>query len=124
MKMAIPTEQGRVAEHFGRCPQYTIVEIENNEIKKKEIVSNPGHRTGSIPKFLHEQNVDCVLAGGMGWRAQQFFEQFGIKTIVGVSGKIDDVVEQFIKGTLRGGESLCKPGGGKGYGIEKEDHQH
>ena len=124
MKIAIPTDNGNVAEHFGRCPQYTIVEIENNEIKNKEIVDNPGHRTGSIPKFLHEQHVDCVIVGGMGWRAQQFFDQFSIKTIVGVSGKIDDVIEQFVKGTLKGGESLCKPSGGKGYGIEKEDGHH
>jgi predicted Fe-Mo cluster-binding NifX family protein len=62
----------------------------------------------------------------MGMRATSFFEEFGIETIVGISGKIDDVIEQLKKGTLKGGESLCKPGSGKGYGLDKTecDHPH
>ncbi len=33
--------------------------------------------------------------------------------------KIDDVIDEILKGTLEGGESLCKPGNGKGYGLDK-----
>ena len=49
---------------------------------------------------------------------------FGIKTIVGVTGKIDDVIRQIQDGTLKGGESLCKPGSGKGYGLDKTVCDH
>jgi len=28
------------------------------------------------------------------------------------------------KGTLKGGESLCSPGAGKGYGVEKTECDH
>lgn len=121
MKIAISTDNGNVSEHFGRCPQFTIVEIENNKVIKKEIINNPGHATGFLPKFLKEQGVNCVIAGGAGFRAQQFFNEFGIKLITGVQGKVDDVINNFIKGELKQGEDTCKPGKGKGYGIEKED---
>ena len=124
MKIAISTDSGMVSEHFGRCPHFTIVEIKDNKVVNKETIDNPGHRTGFLPKFLSEQKVECVIAGGAGFRAQQFFSEFGIKLITGVQGKIDDVIDSFLKGEIKEGESLCKPGAGRGYGIEKEDKHH
>ena len=121
MKIAISTDSEKVSEHFGRCPEFTIVEIEDNKIKNKKIIENPGHMTGFLPKFLKEQGVSYVIAGGAGFRAQELFEQFGIKLIIGIQGKVNDVIKGFIKGKLKQGEDLCKPGKGKGYGIKKED---
>ncbi len=126
MRVAISSDGEFVSAHFGRCPSFILVDIENGKVIKRTEVANPGHQPGAIPEFLHKKGVNCIVAGGMGMRATSFFEEYSIKTIVGVSGKIDDVVEQLKKGTLEGGESLCKPGAGKGYGLEKGecDHPH
>ena len=124
MKVAISTDGEFVSAHFGRCPSFTIVDIEEGKITKKEVVDNPGHQPGFIPQFLHEKGVNCIVAGGMGMRATGLFNQFGIQGIVGVSGKIDETIEKLQKGTLEGGESLCKPGSGKGHGIEKTECDH
>jgi predicted Fe-Mo cluster-binding NifX family protein len=125
MKVAIATDFGSVSEHFGRCPTYTILNIENGKIISRTEINNPGHRTGAIPQVMHENGVNVMIAGGMWWRAQEFFQQYGIDTILGVTGRIDDVIQKIKDGTLEGGESLCAPGGGKGYGIAKEDgHSH
>jgi predicted Fe-Mo cluster-binding NifX family protein len=124
MKIAISTDYGRVSEHFGRCPEFTIVEIENNKVVKKEVIDNPGHRTGFLPKYFNEQGIECVIAGGAGRRAQSFFQQYGIDLIVGVSGDVDKVINDFIDGKIESGESTCLPGKGKGYGISKEDGHH
>ncbi|HOD34900.1 MAG TPA: NifB/NifX family molybdenum-iron cluster-binding protein [Syntrophales bacterium] len=124
MKIAISTDGEFVSAHFGRCPAFTIVEIENGRIRDTQTIANPGHQPGFIPRFLHERGVSCILAGGMGPRASGFFEELGMQAIVGVSGKIDNVLDQLLKGTLRGGESLCKPGAGKGYGMEKSICDH
>jgi len=124
MRVAISTDGDFVSAHFGRCPSFTIVHIENNKIIKTEVVNNPGHQPGAIPQFLHEKEVNCIIAGGMGMRATGFFNEFGIQAIVGISGKISGVIEKLLKGTLEGGESLCKPGAGKGYGIEKTICDH
>ncbi|MFA5437084.1 MAG: NifB/NifX family molybdenum-iron cluster-binding protein [Candidatus Omnitrophota bacterium] len=126
MKVAISTDGDFVSAHFGRCPSFTLVDIENGKVVKRTEVPNPGHQPGAIPQFLHQKGANFIIAGGMGMRATSFFEEFGIQVIVGVSGKLDDVIEQIKKGTLRGGESLCSPGAGKGYGLDKEecDHPH
>lgn len=124
MRVAISTDGEFVSAHFGRCPSFTIIDIEDGKISKKDIVDNPGHQPGFIPQFLHKKGVNCIVAGGMGMRATGFFNEFGIQAIVGISGKISEVIEKLLKGTLEGGESLCKPGAGKGYGIEKTECDH
>lgn len=124
MKIAISTDSGMVSEHFGRCPQFTIVDIEDGKIVKKEVIDNPGHRTGFLPNYFKDKGIGCVISGGAGFRAQQFFDEFSIKLITGVQGKVDEVIDKIIDGKLEGGESMCKPGAGKGYGLDKEDGTH
>jgi predicted Fe-Mo cluster-binding NifX family protein len=129
MKAAISTDGEYVSAHFGRCPSFTIVEIENGKVISAEEIPNPGHSTGFLPQFLHENGVECIIAGGMGRRAIDLFEQYRIRPILGLSGKVEDVIGQFLSGTLKSGESLCQPGAGKGYGVEKTDkdpskHKH
>ena len=119
MIIAISTDGDEVCPHFGRAPQFSIVNIENNKVLEKKVLSNPGHSVGSIPQFLNEQGANSIITGGMGHRAVQFFAEYGIDVIMGVTGKIGDVVEKILDGTLEGGESLCSPGVGKGFGVEK-----
>lgn len=126
MRVAISTDNEYVSAHFGRCPSFTIIDIEHNKVVKKEIIENPGHQPGFIPQFLHKKGVNCIIAGGMGMRATQFFAEYDIKTVMGIDGKVDDIIERLVKGELKGGESLCTPGAGKGYGVDKNqcDHPH
>jgi predicted Fe-Mo cluster-binding NifX family protein len=124
MRVAISTDGDFVSAHFGRCPSFTIVDIEGNKVLKKEVVDNPGHQPGFIPQFLSKKKVGTIICGGMGARAEGFFIEFGIKTIVGINGKIDDVIKGLQEGTLKGGESLCKPGAGRGYGLDKTVCDH
>jgi len=124
MKIAISTDNGQVSAHFGRCPEFTIVEIEKGKIVNKQVLPNPGHHPGFLPQFLHDRGVACIVAGGMGQRAQILFSEQGIETLAGVSGSIDQVIKELVAGTLKGGESLCRPGAGKGYGIEKTECNH
>ena len=125
MRVAISTDGDFVSAHFGRCPQFTLVDIDKNKVTKREIIDNPGHHPGFLPQFLSEKGAACIIAGGMGMRAQELFSQAGIDSILGVEGSIDSVVEHLLAGTLKGGESICSPGAGKGYGVDKSvcDHE-
>jgi len=120
-KIAIATDSGMVAQHFGRCPNYTIFDLDGEKLINKLEIPNPGHSTGYIPKYLHEQNVNVIISGGMGRRAIDLFNQFSIEPIVGITGTIDNCIKEILDGSLKGGESLCSPGGGKDYGVAKED---
>ncbi|MBD3253837.1 MAG: dinitrogenase iron-molybdenum cofactor [Candidatus Lokiarchaeota archaeon] len=120
-KIAISTNAGQVYAHFGRAPEFTFVTIdeENKKLISKEVFPNPGHSVGSIPQFVNSKGADYMIAGGMGHRAVNFFNQFGIEVIVGVTGSVQSVIQKILDGTLEGGESLCAPGAGKGSGVEK-----
>jgi len=120
MKIAVSTDQGQVSAHFGRCPSYTIFEIENGEIKSQDEIPNPGHQPGFLPRFLAEKGVDVILCGGMGPRAQALFAQNKIETISGIQGAVGDVVHQYLKGALEAGEDMC----GHHHGDSSLEHDH
>ncbi len=124
MRIAIATDGEFVSAHFGRCPEFTLVDLENTRIVKREVVDNPGHQPGFIPKFLSEKGVNCIISGGIGNNAQVLFQQSGIEVIAGVSGKIVDVLEQLKNNSLVSGKSFCMPGTGKGYGLDKNQCDH
>ena len=124
MKIVISTDSGQVSAHFGRCPEFTLVDIVDGEVKEQTVIPNPGHHPGFLPKFFHDMGVKAIVAGGMGMRAQELFQQLGVEAIPGVSGPIADAIEKLSAGTLKGGESFCQPGAGKGYGVEKDECDH
>jgi predicted Fe-Mo cluster-binding NifX family protein len=106
-RIAIAANKGKVATHFGRCPEYIFVDIENNKIQNKKKVENPGHKPGYIPRFLIENNVNCIISGGMGRKAKQIFDDNNIEVVVGASGDIDVVIKNYIQDKLENGENVC-----------------
>ena len=115
MKIAITTENGFVAQHFGHCPEYTLVELEGDKVHSREVIPNPGHQPGFLPGYLARQGVSCIIAGGMGQRAQELFAEQNIEVIVGISGPVDQALTDYLAGRLESKESLCdhdnQPGG-------------
>lgn len=107
MKVAVATEGAYVSAHFGRCPEYTIFDIDDGEIKDKKVIPNPGHQPGFLPRYMNEMGVECIICGGMGPRAQELFTQQNIKTMVGIQGLVDEVINLYIKGELVSGVSTC-----------------
>jgi predicted Fe-Mo cluster-binding NifX family protein len=122
MKIAVSTEAGNVAAHFGRCSAYTLFEVKDGNITSKEEIPNPGHQPGFLPRFLSQKGVDIIITGGMGPRAQNLFHQNNIQTIIGVQGPVDEIIDVYLKGELEPGEDLCdhSHGGGEIHGHRKE----
>jgi predicted Fe-Mo cluster-binding NifX family protein len=105
--IAIATDGDQVAGHFGRCPGYTLVTVENGKETARQAIQNPGHEPGFLPKFLHEKGAGVIVAGGMGPMAVNLFNQIGIEVVMGIGGPIDDVVQAYIDGTLNSGQNIC-----------------
>jgi predicted Fe-Mo cluster-binding NifX family protein len=112
--VSVETNQGlesQVAHHFGRCPFFALVEVEEDQIKSVQMVENPfyaAHQPGQVPGFIKEQNADVMLSGGMGGRAIQFFEGLGIKTATGAAGTVQEAVECYLDGQLQGASSCAE----------------
>lgn len=108
MKFAIPLLNGKLTAHFGHCQEFALIQVEDNQIKNKELVAPPPHEPGVLPKWLHDQGIDVVIAGGMGNRAIALFAENEINVVTGApSLEPEALVESYLKKTLQTGENLC-----------------
>jgi predicted Fe-Mo cluster-binding NifX family protein len=110
MKIAIPLAGGRLTAHFGHCEQVALLEVdeEGKKILDHSTHTPPPHEPGVLPRWLHEQGADLIIAGGMGQRAQQLFAQNGIKVIVGAdTAAPEELASAYMEGTLQTGVNLC-----------------
>jgi len=123
MIIAIANEQGFVSAHFGRCPAYTIVEIEEDQVRNRQEIPNPGHQPGFLPQYLSEKGVRVIVAGGMGPRAQHLFAQKNIEVVIGVQGPIDEVIQKLITRQLEAGEDLCSHDAGHTHECDEHDSE-
>lgn len=110
MKIAIPMTEGQICLHFGHCQQFCFVETDDkNNIVSKAMVVPPPHEPGVLPKWLAENKVNVILAGGMGSRAQQLLNASNVKVQTGVdcSMSVEDAVKAYLGGNLVTGENAC-----------------
>ena len=110
MRIAIPLAQGKLSLHFGHCDQFAIFDVDDsiNKVINRKDAAPPAHAPGALPKWLHENNVSVIIAGGMGQRAQQLFAQDGIKVVIGASGQSpEELVSAYLQDTLETGDNIC-----------------
>ena len=108
MKFAVPLAEGKLTAHFGHCQQFAIVNVENREIINQDLLTPPPHEPGVLPKWLHEQGANVVIAGGMGQRAIMLFNQAGIEVITGAPvADPTTLVKSYLDQTLEAGENAC-----------------
>lgn len=110
MKIAIPTNGGKLCQHFGHCEVFTFIEVDETtkQITNKEEITPPEHVPGIMPPWVAEQGATIVLAGGMGGHAQALFAEQGIKVLAGCpSVDPEKVVNDFLNGALVQGENGC-----------------
>lgn len=97
--------EGQVSGHFGRCPHFTMVEVDGDRVVAHRVAANlhfGGHKPGVMPEFIKSLGADVILAGGMGPRAVEMFDSFGIEVATGAEGKVRDALERYLTGQLKG----------------------
>ena len=110
MKIAIPTANGMLCPHFGHCDEFTLVDVnaETKEITNTQAIPAPEHEPGLLPRWLHQKGADLIIAGGMGFRAQQIFAENGVQVCVGAPvASPSEIVTAYLEGTLQTGDNLC-----------------
>ena len=110
MKIAIPLAEGKLSLHFGHCDQFALVEVdtEAKQIIATEKAVPPAHEPGVLPRWLHEQGAQLIIASGMGQRAQSLFNQNGIQVLVGAPREdAETLVRSYLDGTLETGGNVC-----------------
>jgi len=110
MRIAIPVTDAKLSAHFGHCRQFAIIDVDSNNktIKGQELVDAPSHEPGALPKWLAGLQVELIIAGGMGRRAQQLFAQYNINVVVGATDNApQELAQQYLTGQLQSGPNIC-----------------
>jgi len=120
MKIAVtstgPSLDDNVEARFGRCAYFLIIDTDTMQY---EAIENPNIALGGgagiqSAQLMSEKGVTTVLTGNCGPNAFDVFGQAGIQVIVGVSGPVRGVVEQFKTGTF---SSASGPNVASHFGI-------
>lgn len=122
MKIAIPHVNGRLHGHFGGCREFALVEgdPQTKAALRTEIVRAPAHQPGLFPRWLREQGVEVVIAGGIGRRALALFAQQGI---VVRAGTPETSVIELVTADLNG-QLTATPDGCEHHGEHEHEHEH
>lgn len=109
-KLAIPTRDGRVDDHFGHCDHYTVFTIDdNNQVVSTERLDSPqgcGCKS-NIASVMQQMGITMMLAGNMGMGAFNKLSSHGISVIRGCQGNINDVLGAYLDGKLTDSAEAC-----------------
>jgi predicted Fe-Mo cluster-binding NifX family protein len=73
--------EARRSQHFGKSPNFTLVELAGGEIESVHVVANASHDEGGCrgaAQLLASANVNALVAGGIGARPLGVLNEAGI----------------------------------------------
>ena len=110
MKIAVPTRDNKVDDHFGHCEYYTIYTVnQEKQILSSETIPSPqgcGCKS-DIAVQLQDMGVSVMLAGNMGQGALNVLSNHNIKVVRGCSGAILDVATDYLNGKITDSGVSC-----------------
>lgn len=115
LKIAVPTRDGQVDDHFGHCDHYTVFEIGDDNKVVAESTVPAGEVCGcksNIASVLAGMGVRVMLAGNMGEGAKNVLEAQHIQVIRGCKGDVKVLVSAYLAGMV------------KDNGVSCAEHEH
>lgn len=106
--IALPLEGGILCAHFGHCEEFAIVKVTDNIITEVKVLTPPEHIPGLYPRWVASSGVTDVIAGGMGQKAIDLFNEQNINAFVGAPmEEPQKLVNDFIAGKLNLNANYC-----------------
>lgn len=117
MKIAVPSKDGFVDEHFGHCKEFLIFRVEGEALIEEQPIPSLqgcGCKSG-VAAVLARSGVTQLVAGNMGEGAVRVLGAQGIKVARGASGSARAAAEAFAKGALVDSGLGCAGHGEEGH---------
>jgi predicted DNA-binding protein (UPF0251 family)/predicted Fe-Mo cluster-binding NifX family protein len=103
MKIAVPSRDGLIDEHFGHCKEFLVFKAEGSTLVAEGVVPSPegcGCKSG-VAADLARAGVTHLVAGNMGEGAVRVLGSHGIKVTRGASGDAKQAAQSFLDGSLK-----------------------
>ena len=100
MKIAVPTKDGLVDEHFGHCKEFSVFKVEGKSLVLEATIASGescGCKSG-VAGDLAAAGVTHVVAGNMGEGAVRVLGSHGLTVVRGASGDARAAAQAFANG--------------------------
>lgn len=107
-RICIPTldESGllsNISMHFGKTPYFTLIELEDGEIKNIEVNGSSGKHGGGSKtpaEIILDSDADILICGNLGSKAVSMLRGSEMEVYSGASGKVKDILKEWKMGNL------------------------
>jgi predicted Fe-Mo cluster-binding NifX family protein len=94
-----------VSSAFGRCPAFTVVDIEDGEIKDVRVVPNHGASASGGAGVQAAQTVidtgcSAIISSSIGPNSGEVFRMAGVRMLSAPGMRIRDAVDKFLHNEL------------------------
>ena len=100
MKLAITYDNGQVFQHFGKTEAFKIYDIVEGKVGASMVMSTNGQGHGALAGLLRGLGISVLICGGIGPGAQDALASLDITVIPGITGDVDQAVQDFVDGKL------------------------
>ena len=111
MKIAIPRSGEDVAPCVGHCALMTIYTITEGHISNQVDFPLRSQEPFDRVRLLRDQGVDTIICGGIQDVLEECFRGSGIDVISWVTGRVDSLLELYLRGQLVSGDEDTLPPG-------------
>lgn len=111
MKIAIPYDNGQVAQELAACREFLLLTAEGAEPVSKELAACEGGGSASLLSFVGLNQIDVLICGGLGIATRNALEMLGVLIVPGVSGGCEEAAAKFLAGERQGDPTvltLCR----------------
>lgn len=109
-KIAIPTRENVVDDHFGHCEYYTVFTLDEQQtvVSRERLDSPQGCGCKSnIASVMQQMGITLMLAGNMGMGAYEKLTAHGIQVVRGCQGDVEEVLQQYLAGKITDSAESC-----------------
>lgn len=96
--------QSRLAEHFGRTPYFSILELdEKGAVKGQEVVPNAGEHFGGGGRradYILKLKPNVIIVHGMGPRGLQAYQSVNVAVLRAKGDTVEKVFEAYSNNEL------------------------
>lgn len=128
MKIALSSQnKTAITEHAGHCRKFWIYETNATEILGKQLLELSPEQSfhDSSPDESHPlDDIQVLIAGGMGRGLVERLERKGIAAIVTKETDLDKAVNAYLDGSLVREEAECHEHDGEHKHEGKHHHKH
>ncbi|MEM3238057.1 MAG: NifB/NifX family molybdenum-iron cluster-binding protein [Thermoplasmata archaeon] len=113
-----------VSQDFGRCPAFTIVDVEDGKITNFKIVQNPGMTASSgagiqAAQTLIDLGCSVTIAGNIGPNAVQVLASANIDVRESPRYTVEQAIMDHLAGKLAPSSGAGRHGFGRGQGHHR-----